>query len=699
MNRHQRRLEKKTAGKAAPPQIADAYAQATGHHAAGRLGEAAAAYRHVLALDPTHPDTLHLLGVIAYQTGRADEAIPLMRDAVAHGRRRGVAAGPLASYLSNLGSALQQAGMADQAVVALRQSLALAPNTPGTHANLANALKDTGALEEAVQAAQAALALRPDFPNALNTLGSIELTRGHLGEAIAAFRRALELAPDSPLPLANLGAALRKAGDGAGADACLVRALTLAPDHVDALNALACLRQDQGREGEAKALFERLLSLAPDHALGHLNLAILLAGHANSATPTAQLEEAATLLRRAIALKQDLVAAHISLGAIHQRLGRHGEAIASLRAAIALDPGDAQAHNNLGTALDLTGDRAGAARHYAKAAALAPDLGDAHLNLALTALQSGDLEAGWPAYESRWSSRQLTGLWSGPTRPRWAGEDLSGKHLLVWREQGLGDELMFASLLPELKAHLDRQGARLSVAVDPRLAGLVARALPGATILPCPPNDPNPPAARAVAVDVHLPLGSLPALMRRSLGAFKAGGAYLAAKPDRVAHWRSRLNGASGTRLNIGLCWRSGLRGGHRDGGYTALTDWAALMALPGVRPVCLQYDDTQAEFEALARLGGEMPLTWPDLDLRNDQEEVAALITALDLVITAPTAVGELAGALGTPCWRLDIGDGDWSRLGTAVRPWFRSQRIIAAPSAAKAVREICRHLADLCR
>lgn len=685
MNRHQRRLDKKAAPSPAGTKNADApYREATGHHAAGRLADAAAAYRRVLAIDPRHPDSLHLLGVIAYQEGRPDEAVPLMREAVRQGTARGLAAETLAAYLGNLGSALQASGHPGDATAAFRDSLRLLPGNAATHANLGNALKDLRQWDAAIAALREAVRLRPDYANAYNTLGGVYEARGALDDAVAAFRQAAALTPDAPLPLLNLAGALRRTGAEAEAEACFRRVLTLETDHPAALHGLASLWRAQGLREAAEACLRHLLTAHPDHAAGHLELGVLLAGALNAAD--SRPAEAAAHIDQALALDPALAAAHNSRGALYQRDGRHADAETCFRRALALNPDDAEAHNNLGTALELQGRRGEAAAHYARAAALDPALADARFNLALTALATGDLARGWPLYEARWDGRQMRDHRRAFPCPSWRGEDLAGRHLLVWREQGLGDEILFASQLPDLLGRVERAGGRLTVEVDPRLTGLLGRALPGAAIRAVSPATVPPPPTGTGIPDYHLPLGSLPGLLRADLAAFTTPAApWLRAETARVARWRDRLPKAG---LSVGICWRSGLRGGHRDGAYSHLRDWAGLAAIPGVRLVTLQYDDAAAEIADFEAATGHTILRWPDLDLRDDLEEVAALTTALDLVISAPTAVAELTAALGVPCWRLTVGEGgDWSMLGTGVRPWFPAQRVISGDSAAMAV------------
>ncbi len=202
------------------------------------------------------------------------------------------------------------------------------------------------------------------------------------------------------------------------------------------------------------------------------------------------------------------------------------------------------------------------------------------------------------------------------------------------------------------------------VECDPRLVRLLARALPGALVRP-PTVDPRD-------ADCHAPMGDVAARLRPNLGAFPARVPFLTPSPEDAQRWRDRLT-ALGPGLAVGICWRSSRITAERAGAYSRLAQWGPLLTLPGLRLVNLQYDECAEELAEARRRFGVAPHVWPDLDLRDDLDGVAALMAGLDLVVTAPTAVGELTAALGTPVWRLS-GAGDWSTLGSAVRPWFPS-------------------------
>ncbi|MBB6251308.1 tetratricopeptide repeat protein [Nitrospirillum iridis] len=678
MNRNQRRLDKKQAAPAPIPAQAQAlFGQATQQHQAGRLDEAEATYRQVLALAPRHADTLYLLGVLHHQTGRPVEAEELLGRSI-------TARGDAAHVHAALGTVLLTLGRPADAAAALKRSLALKPDQAEAHNNLGNALKELGRADEAVPHYQRAITLKPDYANAHNGLGSAHMAQGRYLEATSHYRRALALNPRLVVAQVNLGKALRQLGDLAGAEAQLRQGLALDATNADALNNLGAVYQALGRADEATACLRQAVTLAPDDAEAQLNLSRLLAGDILMRDP-GLLRQARAHAERAVALRPGHADTLDALGTILQRLGQLDDAAARYRQAMALAPDDAEIAYNLGTTMQALCRQQEAAALYGRALALNPNHADARFTLGLIQLAEGNLAEGWAGYDTRWRSRQLAPHWRPFPAPLWRGESLAGKRLLVWGEQGLGDEIMFGSLLPTLRARVAAEGGQLVVECEPRLTSLFARTLPDVMVRP---HTSGPGAPTPGDMDLHLPMGSLPALLLPRLGDW-TGGPFLTARPDLSALWRERLAGL-GDGVRVGICWRSGIQRGDRAGAYTALADWRALLTLPGIIPVTLQYSAPEEEIRSVEEATGVTVHRWPDLDLRADIEGVAALMTGLDLVISAPTAVGELAGALGVPCWRVGTNT-DWSSLGAGARPWFSSMSIMsvtgAAPTAADCV------------
>ena len=350
-----------------PVTIQQAFEVAIQHHQSGRLAEAEALYRQILAVEPRHADALHLLGIIAHQAGRGDVAVELIRQAIA------LAPG-VPDFHSNLGEALRALGKRDEAEAAYRAALELGPDHAEAHSNLGNVLREKGRFDESVAACRRALELKPDHAGAHNNMGSALALQGRIEEAIAAYRRALELKPGFAEAHCNLGAALRERGRFHEAAAACRRALQLRPDYAEAMNNLGVALSDQGLLDEAITEYRRALQLKPDYAEVYSNLGNVL-------RDKGRLDEAIAEYRRTLQLKPGNAEAHSNLGNVLREKGRLDEAIAACRRAIELRADHAEAYSNLGNALNEQGRLDEAVAAYRKALELKPDFAEAHNNL------------------------------------------------------------------------------------------------------------------------------------------------------------------------------------------------------------------------------------------------------------------------------------------------------------------------------
>ena len=300
------------------PSIPETLQLAVAHHNGGRLADAEALYRAILEVEPRHADSLHLLGLIAYQHERYAAALPLISQAIAlngpqplyqqhlgmtlHALKRfdeaaaafalALAATPDNSdLLNNLGNLYQDWGRMDEALDCRRRALALAPDNPLVHFNYGVTLEKLGRIEEATEMHRAALRLNPEFPECLNGLGEIYRKSGKLDDAIAHYQRTLALRPDYALALNNLGVAYKTQGLIYEAAAVLQRCLTVAPNHDAALSNLAGVLQLQGRIDEAVERYRQAVKLNPDQAVIHSNLIFALT-HLHDTTGATLLDEA-----------------------------------------------------------------------------------------------------------------------------------------------------------------------------------------------------------------------------------------------------------------------------------------------------------------------------------------------------------------------------------------------------------------------
>ncbi|MEJ1976210.1 MAG: tetratricopeptide repeat protein [Acetobacteraceae bacterium] len=656
MNRERRRVAGQQGGtvtRGALLATQAMFSDALDHHQAGRTDEAERLYRQVLARDPRHADSLHLLGVVAHQAGRNDAAVDLIRKAIAG--NAGVA-----FYHSNLGNALRELQRLDEAVAAFSEALRLQPHCLEAHVNLGNTLLDQGKLDEAVASYGRAIALKPDLAEAHNNLGNAHKEAGRPDAAIASYRRAIECQPAHPEAYLNLGGMFLALGRLDEAVAACLRALALKPDYAEALVSLGNALREQERLDEAAICFCKALALKPDYAAACNNLGNVL-------RERGQLDEAVACCIRAINLAPGFLEAHVTLGSTLRELGRLDEAVACFHKALEIKPDYPGAHNNLGIALRQQGLLDPAVACYRRAIALDPDDPDAHLNLGTALLALGDMAAGWVEFEWRWKTPLMAKERRRFAQPQWHGEAAAGQTLLVHAEQGFGDTLQFCRYAPLAAA----RGLRVILEAPKPLVRLL-RGLPGIDRVVGRGDD-------LPAFDLHCPMLSMPLALGTTLATIPSAASYLSADAAQAAAWQARVAATGGQGLRVGLVWAGSPRN-HSP----ALAAVDRRRSLPPERLSPL-FEVPGVQFFSLQKGGPAAPADVPLIDLMaevQDFADTAALIANLDLVISVDTAVAHLAAALGKPVWVLDRSDPCWRWLtGRRDSPWYPTLRLYRQP------------------
>ena len=505
--------------------ISEALAIAIQHHQAGRLQAAEQIYRQILAVEPSHADAVHLLGVMASQRGEHELAVQHIARAIG-------LKGNVAAFHNNLGEACRALHRTAEAIACYRRALELKPDYADAHNNLGIALTDQEKLDEAIACFRRAVQLKPGYAEAHNNLGNALKDQGKPDEAIACYRRALELKPDYADAHVNLAIVLNARGKPHEAAACCRRALELKPDFVEAHDNLGAALQHRGEPDEAAACYRRALELKPDFA-----------------------------------------EAHNHLGTALYDLGKLDEAIDAYRRVLELKPHDAEPRNNLGNALRGQGKLPEAMACYDRAIELKPDFADAHWNRSLALLAAGDWQAGWPEYQWR---RQTRDFIPRPfLQPLWNGEPLTGKTILLHAEQGLGDTIQFIRYAPLVK----QRGATVVVACQEPLVRLL-EGCAGIDQLVAHIEDIR-------AFDVHASLMSVPGILKTSLETIPAKVPYLIPRPELVEQWRTRLTDLDG--LRVGITWQGNpaFRGDRFRS--IPLGRFAPLAQIRGVRWISLQ--------------------------------------------------------------------------------------------------------------
>lgn len=490
---------------------------------------------------------------------------------------------------------------------------------------------------------------------------------GRLDEAIGLLRRALADREDAGL-LSDLAVVLAQSGRPRQAEEAIRRALELRPAHPEAHNNLGLLLCAQSRAPEAETAFRRALELQEAYPEAHNNLGALLAAQGRS-------NEAESAYRRALELQDAYPEAHNNLGALLAARGRAEQAESAYRRALELRGAYPEALNNLGILLAGRGSTAQAEAAYDRALALRPDYHSARWNLALLQLSLGRYAEGWCNYETRFEPAWRDSPHREPPLPlpRWRGEELAGKSLLLQCEQGLGDCLQLVRYAPLLKARLG--AARVGLRGPAVLASLF-EAIPALDTVLVAEQE----RLEVDGYDRWCLLGSLPLLLgTTSLAAIPATLPYLRAPADRLEHWRGRLP-VAGPR--VGLVWKASGTQVNDQRSLADLTALAPLWRVPGVSFISLQRGP--GEDEAARPVPG-CPLLHVGSEL-GDFADTAAAISQLDLLITVDTAFAHLSGALGRPTWILLPAHGaDWRWLRERKdSPWYPGVvRLFRQPAA----------------
>jgi len=464
------------------------------------------------------------------------------------------------------------------------------------------------------------------------------------------------------------GLRFTKEGRHAEAIDCYRQALAAAPSDPHVLFALGNTARALGMPKPAEAFFRQVLEIAPERIEALTNLANLLRANGQGASARA-------LLEPALARNPKSAELWLTLGSTFREMGDAAAAEVHYCKALDLEPDSATALGNLADMLAQKGDYAGAFPLYDRAIEHAPDNAQARLNRAILHFLTGSLKQGWQDYAARLripgkAPQGDHGL------PVWKGSSLKGKRLLVTAEQGVGDHLMFASMIRDLAARAREDGGVVVLECEPRLVPLFERSFDDVAVHASQMEN------RGGAVyahygwlksvggaDVAIEMGSLPLYLRDEIAKFPNPNAFLDADEIETLNWQRTLSSVAKGPF-IGICWRSGKMTEGRALNFASLAQWAAFIRdMPGT-PVCVQYDATEAEIEELGELSGKTLVVPGGIDQKQELDRACALVSALDAVISAPTAVSWLSAGAGVPTYKLQR-DAGWTSFGCGYEPF----------------------------
>jgi tetratricopeptide (TPR) repeat protein len=570
-----------------------------------------------------------------------------------------------------LGNVLAHSGDAAGAERAYRRAMALRPDDAGAVYNLALLFQNAGRVDEAIASYRKALALRPGLAAAHNNIANALKMKGRLDEAFAHYAQAVRLDPRLADGYSNWGNALREVGRVEEAIPLLERAARMSPESFAIQNNHGIANFERNRFREAVDFQRRALAVNTAFHESRNNLGNALAALGEEAEAIACYEEV-------LAHVPDHPDAHSNLGLLLQERGDIAGAVRGYERALAIRPDHADALNNFGYLLQEQGRREEAMALYRRAIEANPRSARAAYNLGLAQLCRGEFEEGWRLCELRYHTTPPIAVMRPFAIPPFTREDLGrGRRIAIWREQGIGDQLLYSTLLPELAA----RGEDFVLEVDARLVAAFVRAYPSWTVVAPSGSD-----AAFAGCDRHLAVASLPGLLRNSVASFDAQPrALLHADAKRAAEYRTRL--ASAGKSAIGISWRSfqpSPRAYLQKKKTGSLAAIHALSRRDDLVLLDLQYGDSAAERAAFEKEGGRL-VHLDDLDLFNDIEGVLAAVEACDAVVTTSNVTAHFAGVLGKTCYLIYLRANPpfhyWATDESGRCLWYPSLRIVTDP------------------
>ncbi|GMR08097.1 MAG: tetratricopeptide repeat protein [Gammaproteobacteria bacterium] len=570
-----------------------------------------------------------------------------------------------------LGSAyqLQKDGNLNEAEAVYRHARKLQPDNVAVYYLLARLLGQKGKLDEAEQLLNKAINIHDDFAEAYLELGNVYLQLKEIDKAIAAFLQALRNNVNTTENLFKIGKQLEGQGEHTKAKSIYTKILTIEPGCYPALLYMGDLYMNSGHSSEAIECYQNGLELDPDSSdlLVHLANAYLQDGNH-------ELAEA----RYIEAIKRDPYNAIVNdaIGMFYRGRGDFSRAIDYMNKAVEIDPDSVEIQNNLGLLNEDLGNYEESLKHFNIALNSCTDCAAIHLNRALLNLKNGNFKKGWSEYHYRWDV--YTNIKRQFSYPEWRGEDLTGKRVLIYAEQGIGDEILFASCIQEI---IDRSES-IVIECNIKLVNLYNQSFPDAVIHGCSASLENGKRTETLdwleelePIDFQVAIGALPGFFRNRLEDFPEHSGYLKADSERVDFWKNRLNGL-GDGIKVGISWRGGTamtRGFLRS---IPLVDWKPILTLPGIHFVSLQYTKCDDELAEIQDKYGVDVHHWQEAI--DDSAETAALLCALDRVVSIQTALVHLSGALGLHANVLVPYSPEWRYLEQGEQiPWYPSIRL----------------------
>ena len=557
-----------------------------------------------------------------------------------------------------------------------KQQRDFAPQFPVSAVDIDEKFQQAVAFHQAGQLAQAErickqiLTYNSQNAEAFHFLGIIACQTGKYPVAVDLIIHAIEIDSKQSPFYYSLANALREQGKFMEAIEAYQQAIRIQPNHADAYNNLGTVFINQNRIDDAIEAYRQAIQIQPNQGEAYYNLG-------NALHRQEKLEEAIEAYQQAIQIQPNYVDAYNNLGVVlidHEKLR---ESVQIYQKTLEIQPNYADAYNNLGNALREQGKLEESIRIFQKATYIQPNHAEAHNNLAMTLLLKGDFKNGWKQYEWRRQCDNFPFEKRDFSQPFWEGTDPKAKSILVWTEQGIGDEIMFSSILPDLLS----RNANVIVESDTRMVSLFQRSFPKIRFIP----RQNPPNSQLLntTVDYQTPIGSLGKWFRTDNNSFILNrNTYLYACPKKTSEIRKKYQELAKEKILIGISWKS--TGINQRQTYskkkksTLLEHWQPVLAQRNCYFINLQYGNVKQELNEFQKHNNLKIHQDEEIDSLSSLDDFAAQISALDLVISTSNTTVHLAGALGKQVWTLlpHIPDWRWT-LEREDTLWYPKMRL----------------------
>lgn len=486
------------------------------------------------------------------------------------------------------------------AIDAFKQIIELRPFHAEAYFHLANTYQDNENFEEAIKVYRKLISFKPDYFEAYVNMGNTFQDQGKFEEAIVAYKNCIKLKSDNVDAYYNMGIALKA----------------------------------QRKFDKAIESFKKVLSLKPDFVNASYNIGNILLEHD-------KLSEAIDFYTYCLKINPDFTEVYCNLGVILEKQYEFEGAIQYYKKSILLNPNYADAYCNMGISLQNIGEIDKAIAAYKKSIMLKPDFAEAHHYLSFSLLNRGYIKEGLNEYEWRWKSKNFSTKQRYFKKPLWDGtKNLKEKKLLLWCEQGIADTINWSSILSLLVP----QTKQIILECQKKLIPLFKRSFPKIEV-----REENISLDKIREdFDFHLPMGSVYRCFTDEILKNITFGKYLVPDPDRVEFWKQRLY-SLGKPPYVGISWKSSNKSPNRKYNYANLFDLLPILKLQDVTFINLQYKEFEDEISEIQKKFGIKIHNFKDLDHYNDIDDVAALVKALDVVVSTKVTLLSISAGVGT--------------------------------------------------